>query len=97
MRQAMVNSWGFVFRRLSTSGESTRSISYMYHINARVLFSSADSLVIDFGLLAFSEASADLQLGFKTEDFATGHISLAVDPYFYFERLSKIQSILSSN
>ena len=83
--------------RLSASDRQEKSIiaddRYMYIVNALVAFSSADILVIDFGLLAYSEASADLEFGFKKGDFVTGGLALGVDPFFYFGRLSKIENV----
>lgn len=57
---------------LTSSHTQKKSIAaddrYMYQVNAEVAFSCAEILVIDFGLLAYSEASTDLQCGFKTGD-----------------------------
>lgn len=66
---------------------------YTYRINAQVTFSSADILVIDFGVLAYSQAAEDLQLGLKSGDFVSGQIALDVDPFFYFERLAKMADV----
>jgi len=71
----------------------TENAQYLYQVNARVVYSSADILVIDFGLLAYSEASAELEIGLATGDFVTGDIRLGVDPFFYFERLSKVHGV----
>jgi hypothetical protein len=94
-RQFALEFWApsLLSRTQNQESSITADPRYTYHVNARVAFSNADILVIDFGLLAYSEASADLQLGFGTGDFVTGDIRLGVDPFFYFERLSKLQGV----
>ncbi len=71
----------------------TSDSRYTYRINAQVTYSSAEILVIDFGVLAYSEAAEYLQLGVKAGDFVNGQIALGVDPFFYFEQLSKTESV----
>ena len=94
-RQFALEFWAPSLLALSQSQEksATEDARYMYRVNAQVAFSSAEILVIDFGLLAYSEAAEDLQLGLKSGDFVSGQIALDVDPFFYFERLSKIADV----
>ena len=67
--------------------------SYLYAINAQVVCSSAEILVIDFGLLAYSDAPGELQRVFKAGDFVAGRIGLGVDPFFYFESLWELPEV----
>jgi hypothetical protein len=59
-----------------------------------VVFTTAEILVINFGVLAYSETSTDLNR-FRAGDFVAGGIRLGVDPFFYFERLSKLEGVPS--
>ncbi len=94
-RQFALEFWAPNFLAVSQiHGKSIRADArYTYRINAQVKFSSADILVIDFGMLAYSEAAEDLQLGLNSGDFVSGQIALDVDPFFYFERLAKIADV----
>jgi hypothetical protein len=94
-RQFALEFWapGLLARSQLQEKSFAKGDRYTYGINARVAFSSPDILVIDFGLLAYSESSTDLQLGFKEGDYVTGQVALGVDPFFYFERLSKLQDV----
>jgi hypothetical protein len=47
-----------------------------------VVFANSGILVIDFGLLAYSETSSDVEVGFRTGDFVEGNVTLDVDPFF---------------
>jgi hypothetical protein len=68
------------------------SDDYKYHITAEVTFASEGICVIDFGLLAYSQ-TADNRGGFATGDFVEGDIFLGVDPFFYFDDLSRIEAV----
>jgi hypothetical protein len=65
---------------------------YSYDVIAQVVSATDDICVIDFGLLAYSESSLDLNAGNCIGDFLQGNILLDVDPFFYFERLAKLPS-----
>ncbi len=87
-RQFALEFWAPNFLSMSERQEKsvTSDSRYTYRINAQVTYSSAEILVIDFGVLAYSEAAEYLQLGVKAGDFVNGQIALGVDPFFYFEQ-----------
>jgi len=66
---------------------------YKYRIVAQVVFSSRDICVLDFGILAYSESSLDLQAQYAVGEFVEGTVTLAVDPFSYFERLAKLEGV----
>jgi len=66
---------------------------YTYAISAEVMFASSEILVIDSGVLAYSATSSDLEAGFRVGDFVKGDVTFGVDPFFYFERLSKLPDV----
>ena len=80
--------------RLPSSARHFRASSgYTYEVEAEIVFISDEICVLDFGLAAYSENSADLKAGHRLGDVVQGKITLGVDPFFYFERLSKISGV----
>jgi hypothetical protein len=63
-----------------------------YRVTAEVLFASEELCVLDFGLLSYSQ-DADVRGAFTKGEFVEGEIYLGVDPFFYFEDLSKIEGV----
>jgi hypothetical protein len=69
------------------------SSGYTYDVSAEIVFISEAICVLDFGLAAYSESSSTLKAGYQLGDFVQGRISLGIDPFFYFEQLSKISGV----
>jgi hypothetical protein len=94
-RQFALEFWAPAHLTKSTS--FTRNIqpsaAYTYDVVAEVVFASADICVVDFGLLAYSESLSELEAGRQVGDLVEGNITVDVDPFFYFERLSKIAAV----
>jgi hypothetical protein len=70
---------------------STRINASNYKICGKVVFSSNDFVVIDIGVLIYSE-NKDISK-YHVGDYLSGSIWLGIDPYFYFEYGYKIEKI----
>lgn len=62
--------------------------NHSYSANGKITFATDDVVVIDCGVLTYSERRAEVQG--KIGDFVTGDLSFGIDPYFYFGYLYKI-------
>jgi hypothetical protein len=58
-----------------------------HHVTAEVVLRADDWYVIDFGIRAYCEGA--LPTTVIVGDFVAGGLYLGIDPFFYFERLSK--------
>ena len=66
-----------------TEGRATLIEGCRYSVNAEVAYSGSDLAVLDFGVRAYSQHLR------PTSRWVGGELSLGIDPYFYFEQLSK--------
>jgi len=64
-----------------------------YDVSAEIVCISEEICVFDFGLAAYSESSSTLKAGYQLGDFVQGKITLGIDPFFYFEDLSKMPGV----
>ena len=80
---------------MSKTSESVASLqqvdNYSYIATGRIAFATDDVLVIDCGVLAYSERKGEVRG--EVGDFVKGNLSFGIDPYFYFEYLYKIPSM----
>lgn len=65
--------------------------NYSYSAAGKIAFAADDVLVIDCGVLAYSERKEEVQG--EVGDFVKGDLSFGIDPYFYFEYLYKISGM----
>jgi hypothetical protein len=63
--------------------------STLYNATGRVVHVADDWWVVDFGLLAFREDKSSTHR-FRPGDCVRGEISFGIDPFFYFERLARL-------
>ena len=81
--------------RMSKTNECVASLlqsdNYSYSATGKIAFATDDVLVIDCGVLAYSERKEEVQG--EVGDFVKGNLSFGIDPYFYFEYLYKIPSM----
>lgn len=59
-----------------------------YRVTAQIVYRTPEVWVLDFGLRVFQEARPPK--GLIAGMFVTGDISVGIDPFFYFERLSAL-------
>src|SRR6267142_775971 len=62
-------------------------------VSGRLLFATDSVLVIDCGVLAYSERKSEIEGGCSVGDFVQGELKFGIDPFFYFESHSKIRGI----
>jgi hypothetical protein len=62
-----------------------------FEILGKVVYGSSFCWVLDFGLLAFREEP--LPNEYSVGDCIAGNINLGIDPFFYFERLCKVERV----
>ena len=68
------------------------SEGFLYDVVAELTMQTADITVIDLGVVAYCESSP-LQASFQPGSRVAVQLGIRVDPYFYFERLSKLAGI----
>ena len=87
----------YALHRLATVASVDKQLEvnseYTYDVTAEIVLVSEDICVLDFGLAAYSESGSTLDAGYRVGDLVKGKISFGVDPFFYFERLSKIPGV----
>jgi hypothetical protein len=66
----------------------TRLSSCHYRVNGKSIFVSNNVFVLDFGLLAYDQASPPKWM--KSNCYIDAEIYLGIDPFFYFEELHAI-------
>jgi hypothetical protein len=76
-----------------TAHRSEALIDATYDIDADVVFNNDRVTVIDLGLSAYRENHGTGEGSFPTGTTVHGQVSLGVDPFFYFERLSKVPEL----
>jgi hypothetical protein len=82
---------------LTRSAESAvglrRQSQRVYHVVGRLIFATDGVLVIDCGVLAYSDQGTDVEGGCGVGDIVQGNLSFGVDPFFYLEQHFKIPGI----
>lgn len=84
--------------KIAVCEESTESISYMptddfeVDVVSKIEFSNSEITVLNFGILAFTENLPPEILPYSSGKFKT-RLGLGIDPFFYFERLSKVAGV----
>jgi hypothetical protein len=85
----------FYQHSLQTSDSNIKTVKWLkgarYRVNAQVGFMMDGVWVIDFGLSAYQNAK--LPATIRNGDWISAEIDLGIDPFFYFESLSKIEAM----
>src|SRR5713226_900842 len=66
---------------------------YLYDTVAEVVLQTDNITILDIGVLVYSESSSELRLALLGEPRVAVQLGLGVDPFSYFERLSKFTGV----
>jgi hypothetical protein len=80
--------------RACSDGTSTSKVGdCLYDTVADVALQTDDITILDIGLLVYSESSSALRSALPRSPRIAVQLGLGVDPFFYFERLSKVAGV----
>jgi len=66
---------------------------HVYDMAGKLVYTSDEVLVIDCGVLAYSERRSEIEGGCRVGDFVQGNLGFGVDPFDYFEQHYKSPGI----